>query len=369
MKISLIGPVYPYRGGIAHYTTSLAVALKKAGHDLNIFSFKRQYPAFLYPGESDKDPSANPVRVEAEYLLDPLYPWTWLQTATVILKSESSLVLIQWWTTFWGLAYAALAFQLKKKVEIVYLIHNVLPHESRIWDRWLTRFALGQASAFIVQTDNEQKKLLELIPNASVSYCSHPVYQRFSQEVVSKEIARQQLDLPMDKPVFLFFGIVRPYKGLKYLVEAIAQTESSVHLVIAGEFWEDVNLYQDQFDELGLADKISLFNKYIPNEEAHILFSSADALVAPYIGGTQSGVAELALGYGLPSILTDRIAAGIAGKNIPGVRVVPAADAAALAVAIDKLVTELPDLPAPEPAEDDWSRMVQTIERIQSDLI
>jgi len=366
MKISMIGPVYPYRGGIAHYTTSLAIALKNAGHDLKLISFKRQYPAFLYPGETDKDPSINPIRVDAEYLLDPIYPWTWRQTAKVILKDGSDFVLIQWWTTFWGLAYGALACQLHKKARVVYLIHNVLPHENRVWDRWLTRLALRGAFAFIVQTATEQKRLLDLVPHAKISYCSHPVYQRFSDQVVLKEEARRQLNLPMDKPIFLFFGIIRPYKGLKYLIEAVAKADASVHLVVAGEFWENVDLYQKQVDALQLTKSVTILNKYLPNEEAHLFFSAADVLVAPYVGGTQSGVVELALGYELPVIVTDRILAGVAETDVPGLRAVPAGNIGALAIAMDELVTNPPNLPTTQSARDDWSRMVETIEGIQS---
>ena len=364
MKISMIGPVYPYRGGIAHYTTSLVTALKNAGHDVKTISFRRQYPAFLYPGESDKDPSVNPIRVEAEYLLDPIYPWTWRQAVRAILSSNSELVLLQWWTTFWAPAYAALAFQLKKKVQVVYLVHNVLPHEDRVWDRRLAYVALRQASAFIIQTSNEQKKLLELIPHARISYCNHPIYQRFSDQIISKDAARQQLGLPTNRPVFLFFGIVRPYKGLKHLIEAVARSDPSVHLLVAGEFWENVDLYRKQINDLGLNGRVALFNKYLPNEQAHLVFSSADALVAPYVGGTQSGVAELALGYGLPVIVSDRIAAGITETNIP-LQVVPAGDVTALATAIDKLARNSPNLPAAQPAHDNWHQMVKTVEDIR----
>lgn len=368
MKISIVGPVYPYRGGISHYTTSLTIALINAGNDVKVFSFKRQYPAFLYPGETDKDPSANPLRVETEYLLDPIYPWTWLRTARAINESETKLVLIQWWTTFWSPAYAALAFQLRKKVPIVYLIHNVLPHENRVWDRWLARLALGRASAFIVQTENEQKRLHELIPHARTSRCGHPIYQQFNNQPISKGSARQQLGLPMSNYVFLFFGIVRPYKGLKVLIEALTKTDPSIHLIIAGEFWESVELYKNQIAAMGLNGRVTLIDKYLPNEEAHIVFSSADALVAPYVNGTQSGVAELALGYGLPAIVTDKISAGITETAIP-LKIVPAGDAAALTHAMDELAKNLPVSPRTESSDNSWKRMVETILSIQSEAV
>ena len=195
MKFVLIGPVYPYRGGIAHYTTSLIIALQRAGHEVKVISFKRQYPVFLYPGKSDKDPSENPVCVEAEYLLDPLYFWTWVQTAKKIIVTQPDLVLIQWWVTFWGVAFGTLVRFLGKRIKTTYLVHNVLPHENRIWDRLLARFALGPASTFIVQTSNQREKLLGLLPNAQIHLCSHPMYGRFNELIISKGEARKQLRL------------------------------------------------------------------------------------------------------------------------------------------------------------------------------
>jgi glycosyltransferase involved in cell wall biosynthesis len=366
MKIVLIGPVYPYRGGIAHYTASLSLALQRAGHEVITISFRRQYPAFLYPGKSDKDPSEDPVRVDAEYLLDPLYPWTWTRVAKKILAVQPDMVLIQWWITFWGAAFGTLTRFLRRRVKTVYLIHNVLPHENRVWDRQFARFALGPAAAFIVQAPTQRERLLELLPQAQVHFCNHPVYGRFGKKVISKAEARQYLGLPSDVPVFLFFGIVRPYKGLKYLVDALSRSDKSIHLVVAGEFWENVALYEKQIASLGLTKRVTLLNKYIPNEEAHILFSAADALVAPYVGGTQSGVVELAFGYGLPAVLTDGIASGMADAEIPLVRVVPAGDATALAVALSELVGKHTGVPTPPPAHNDWTQMVKTVEAIKS---
>ena len=111
MKFVLVGPVYPYRGGIAHYTTMLAQTLAKRGSQFHVVSFRRQYPRWLYPGKSDRDPSQEPLRVNAEYLLDPLYPWTWWQTARRIAEWKPDVVIFQWWTTFWAPAFAALAFR------------------------------------------------------------------------------------------------------------------------------------------------------------------------------------------------------------------------------------------------------------------
>ncbi|TLM99460.1 hypothetical protein FDZ73_21815 [bacterium] len=144
MKIVLVGPVYPYRGGIAHYTTMLAKTLQDAGHDVKVISFKRQYPKWLYPGQSDRDPSGEPLTVPASYPLDPLYPWTWTRTVSSICRDKPDMVLFQWWTTFWAPAFAVVAAMLKRRrIRVGFLIHNVIPHEARPWDKILAKMALS----------------------------------------------------------------------------------------------------------------------------------------------------------------------------------------------------------------------------------
>lgn len=378
MKITLIGPVYPYRGGIAHYNTSLAKALEDSGHSVSVISFRRQYPAWLYPGESDKDPSVDPVRFPAEYLLDPLFPWTWFHTAGIIKRYQPQLVLFHWWTTFWAPAYAVLAWLIRRQVKVAYLIHNVLPHEPKPWDRWLARTTLRQGQVFIIQAPHENERLNSLIINGSrIINTPHPVYAPFSEKPISKAEARRLLGLPDDKTILLFFGIIRPYKGLRYLIDALALVKKPVYLVVAGEFWDQVNLYQQQIDALGLSQQVTLLNRYIPNEEAHQLFSAADGLIAPYVGGTQSGAAGLALGYGLPMIITDRVAAGLPLylpkitqpnallKNNGYAHVVPPGDPHALAQAIDFFITRLPNIVNhPLSASVDWGRLVHIIDEL-----
>jgi glycosyltransferase involved in cell wall biosynthesis len=379
MKVTLVGPVYPYRGGIAHYNALLAQALADEKHSVRLISFRRQYPSRLYPGDSDKDPSLEPLSYPSEYLLDPLFPWTWLHAARTIRADLPDLVVFHWWTTFWAPAFASLAWLIRRKVKVAFLIHNVLPHEAKVWDRWMARMTLRQGQAFIVQAPHEHERLMTLIPSTSqVIDTPLPPFLPFHKKLLSKAEARQQLGLPTNKPILLFFGIVRLYKGLKYLVDSLAHIERPAHLVIAGEFWEDITVYRQQIETLALSDNITLLNRYIPNEEAHLLFSAADGLVAPYVGGTQSGAAGLALGYGLPMIVTDRVAAGLPAGLSDGQKtgdgsapyygytlVVPAGDPIAMAKAIDILINKLPTLtPIPFAAAEDWSRLVKALEQI-----
>jgi hypothetical protein len=134
-----------------------ARALRQRGYPLRVISFRRQYLQWLYPGATDRDQSQQAIKTEAEYLLDPLSPASWQRTSRLIVADRPDLVAIQWWTTFWSLADAMLVRMLRQKgCRIIYIIHNVLPHEARPWDRWLARLALAPAQAFIVHTAAER---------------------------------------------------------------------------------------------------------------------------------------------------------------------------------------------------------------------
>ncbi len=164
MKITIIGPVTPYRGGIAHFTTLLAAKLTKTGHDVQVISFRKQYPTWLYPGESDKDHSPRRLQVDAGFILSPLNPQSWRKALKLILDFNPRQVLFPWWVTIWVPAFHFLIKELKRRSIIVsILVHNTLPHEPHPWDRFLARKALKDANQFIVMTEKEN--------NACWYYC------------------------------------------------------------------------------------------------------------------------------------------------------------------------------------------------------
>ena len=367
MKIVIIGPIYPYRGGISHYTAMLTQAFTKADHQVEVISFRRQYPPWFYPGSSDKDPSLIHLSTQGHFLLDPFLPWTWHQVANEISASKPDVVIIQWWTTFWAIPYAILGTWLKRSgLRLVFMIHNVIPHEPRPWDPWLAKQALSKGYAFITQTEYEKAQLLALLPNSVVQVCAHPIYQMFHFNNPSKSEARTRLLLSEDKFLLLFFGLVRPYKGLKQLLQALSLLQIQgimPHLMVAGEFWEDQQRYQNLIDQLGLAAQVNLENRYIPDEEIEYFFSAADCLVAAYVSGTQSGVVNIAASFGLPMIVTDLVAQGIADENRHLLRaIVPAGDVHALAKAIQQSV-ESPAFQSHSPniVRDNWGDLVQMI--------
>ncbi len=307
MRVALIGPVYPYRGGIAHYTTMLHRTLRERGHEVLMVSFRFQYPRWLFPGPSDVDPSEQPFRVEdARYWINSLNPFSWIWTFNRIRRYRPDVWVMQWWTTFWAPVWLTMTLlnAMVKGGPVLFICHNVFPHEDRWLDRALSRLVLRRGNAFIVQSDAERAKLERLLVSPRIRVIPHPVYDFFGKRIPKAE-ARRLLGLPETAVVLLFFGIVREYKGLKDALQALSEVykqRDDVTLVIAGEFWSDKEEYLKLIAKLGLEDMVVIDDRYIPNEEVRLYFSAADALLAPYRAETGSGVKSIAAAYDVPVI-------------------------------------------------------------------
>jgi len=339
MRISLIGPVYPYRGGIAHFTTMLAKKLIEEGHDVQVISFKKQYPAWLYPGKSDKDTSPGRIKVPADYLLAPFNPITWIKTVSGIRKFNPDKVILQWWVTIWGPAFGFIIRKLKgTETKTSVLIYDITPHERHFLDKKISQSSLRNADQFITLTEKGRSHLLKLIPKAeNVNTVPLPIFKVVEKTSLDKHEARKQLLLPTDKPIMLFFGFIRPYKGLSVLLdslEIIISQGQEMHLVIAGEFWENPREYESQIISKGLTNYVHVFNRYIPDSEVGKFFKSADLFVAPHTIGTQSGVLKAALGFGLPAVVTNVITDELIKILPERCLIAPAGNAIALAECI-----------------------------------
>lgn len=306
MRIVLIGPSYPFRGGISHYTTLLFRHLRRR-HAVRFLSLRRQYPRWLYPGRSDRDTSEFIIQEPGtEQILDPANPWTWWQAARRARGFRPDLIILPWWVTFWAPCYATMLplAKWRAKTWVLYLCHNVTPHESRPYDRWLTRWALRQGDLFIVHSAQDRTNLLTLLPQARVRRTVHPTYDVFRRYDISKEEARARLGVAED--TLLFFGFVRPYKGVQHLIAAMPYilARRDVHLWIVGEIWKDAARYRAQIAQLGLEERVHMVDEYISNEQVGVYFAAADAVILPYISGTGSGIAQIAFGYERPIVAT-----------------------------------------------------------------
>lgn len=351
MKIVVIGPLPPYRGGISHFTQALAVELGKAGNEVLAISFRKQYPKLLYPGKSDKDYSQKTVLEDAKFMFSPLNPFDWAKTLKEIKNYSPDLVVYPWWTTFWSPATAWLLKKLKNlKIPVKVLVHNALPHEEGWMDKQLTKFALKDARNFITMAEKETNRLMAVVdPLSTIETTTHPVYAQFPKSGLSKSELREKLGLPQNKTIALFFGFVRPYKGLKVLLDAFGLLEKDkveLHLVVAGEFWDDKSEYESQIANLGISDMVTIRADYVPDAEAGMYFEVADFFVAPYLDGSQSGSIKLAMGYNLPLVVSTAITDSLILNYESGLSVFESGNASELAgllhqsmMGFDKVVT------------------------------
>ena len=307
MKITIVGTAYPLRGGIAQYIALLYRALA-ARHDVRIVTFTRQYPAFLYPGSTQKEePDAETFRVPSEAMVDSVNPLTWILAARRIRRGRPDLLDFKYWIPFFGPCFGTIARIVRRgrPTRVVYICDNVIPHEHRPGDRLFTRYAFGAADGFVVQSHAVERELRAMIPGARSAYVPHPVYHGFGDPVPERD-ARARLGLAPGH-VLLFFGYVRRYKGLDVLLEAMALVRRSldVRLLVVGEFYSDAPSYRAQIRRLALEDAVTVRSDYVPNDDVKYYFSAADAVVLPYTSATQSGIAQIAYHFDLPVIATD----------------------------------------------------------------
>ena len=346
-RLAIVGPVHPYRGGIAHFTEMTVTGLADRGHDVQPVSFSRQYPELLFPGETQYEPESEaPAAVrDAPRLLDSINPLSWFRTGFYLRDAAPDAVVFQYWMPFFAPAYGVIARGLRRHYGIPSLavVHNALPHERHVGDAVLSRFFLRACAGHIVMSDAVADDTRRLAgPDANIEQIAHPVYERFG-EPVAKSDARAALDLPADAPVCLFFGFVREYKGLHVLLEAmpaIADALPEVQLVIAGEPYDDASRYRDIIDRHNLHDRVRWHDEYIPSEEVPHYFCAADLVVQPYVSATQSGVAQIATHFEVPMVVTD---VGGLAEDVPHEDagfVVPPADPPALAEAVQRFFQE-----------------------------
>ncbi len=305
-KIVMIGPVYPYKGGISHYTGLMYRELEKRC-DVEMITYKMQYPRFLFHKEQ-RDYSNDSFRIEnAEYILHTANPVNIIKIACHIRRQRPDMVVIQWWHPYFAPCYFLLT-RFTGRQNIVFICHNVFPHERFPMDRFLTRLALRYGGHYIVHARDEAEELRKIKKNPDYVVTPHPTYNAFRFEGMSQAQAREQLQISPEERILLFFGYVREYKGLKYLMRAmpeIFREDEKVRLWVVGEFGADREEYRRLIHELGIRNRIRVVDTYTPDREVEQYFAAADLVVLPYTSATQSGIVQIAYGFTKPVIVTN----------------------------------------------------------------
>ncbi len=310
MKIVMVGPVYPYKTGLSYYTALLFNQLKK-NHDVSILSYTMQYPKFLYK-KPQKDYEDKVLEVpEAEFVLNTANPLSCLKTARKINERKPDLVIFQWLHPYFAPCYTIITRHLKN-AKVLFMCHNVFPHERFPMDKWMTKTTLKHGDIFTVHAQSDADDLKTIIPDAKMSITVHPAYNFFKQKDMPKEEARKLLNVNSEDNVLLFFGLVREYKGLKHLLNALAKIKLEdpdnvrrLRLLIAGDFAGGRPEYDEMISGLGIEDMVMITDGHIPIGEVEKFFAACDLVVLPYESATQSGVIQVAYSFDKPVLATN----------------------------------------------------------------
>ncbi|MBN1504074.1 MAG: glycosyltransferase [Candidatus Eisenbacteria bacterium] len=374
LRFCILGPAHPLRGGISQYLAILYSLLKQE-HEVSFVSFKRQYPSFLFPGKTQLDPGPARIDVRPRALIDSINPVSWLVAASHVRRLRPHLLVFKWWTPFFGPCYATISFVARKfaRARVLFICDNVVPHERSLVDGLLTRMAFSQVDYFVTLSHSVMEDLMRIRPVANAVEIAHPSYVYFTFGRVEPAEAKKRLGL--DGRVLLFFGYIRPYKGVHNLLDAFARVCSRLDatLVVVGEFYEPPKPYLEHIERLGLGGKVRLVDRYVNDEEVGLYFSAADVAVLPYESATQSGVVQVAFAFDTPVIST--AVGGIPEVVKDGVNglLVPPDDPEALAEAVlryfeggtaQKLAA---NIRAGSEAFS-WKPLVETLERFGSEV-
>ena len=371
MKVVLIGLTHPFRGGISHFTTTFYHHL--AGkHQVCLISFRRLYPAFLFPGKTQFDASVLSFTAQVSATIDALNPFTWLTAVNTIRKFKPEQVIFTWWSPVTAFCYSAIAClcRIFSFGKVIFYCHNVYPHENHVGGRLLTRLTLRTADLFLTNSADNKQTLASLFPDIPAVKAFHPLYDIFPKSGISQMVARKKLSL--NGNVILFFGYIREYKGLAVLIRAMTRVlkKMDCRLVVAGEFYESKKNYDRLIAEEGLEGKVIFHDRYIPNEAVEQYFVAADAVVLPYIKASQSGIIQLSYHFGKPVITTNVGGLAETVKHGKTGYIIAADDPVVLADAIVEFYNNRKTIPFDQNIESiksefSWPALIRLVEEVR----
>ncbi len=304
MKIVILGPAHPYRGGIATIMESMAREYLKRGDEVVIYTFSLQYPSLLFPGKSQTVDTPAPEGLHIERIVNTCNPINWLLVGNRIRKEAPDMVLMKYWTPFMAPCFGTIARIARRNgvTKVICQIDNVEPHEHHLTDKPFNHYYLGAVDGFIYMSEQVHSEL-KGYTSAPALFSPHPMFSNLGRRVDRSEACRH-LHLDENCNYLLFFGLIRGYKGLDTLLEAWEKVKrDGQKLIVAGEFYENKQKYEEQLAKL--SHSVILHDRFIDDRDVKFYFSVADALVLPYKTATQSGVTQIAYNFCTPMIVTD----------------------------------------------------------------
>lgn len=308
-KMILVGTAYPYRGGLAVYNERLARSFQEEGYEVEIWTFTVQYPNFLFPGQTQFSTEPAPEGLFIRRELNSVNPFNWLKVGRKLRKAQADIVVMKFWIPYMApsLGVVARMARKNKKTRVVSIIDNIIPHEKGVADKSLAFFFLKSVNGCVTMSKSVLGDVERFNAVKNVVFCPHPLYDNFGEKV-SREEALRFLHLDPDMRYMLFFGIIRDYKGLDLLLQAMGDErikQMKVKLIIAGEFYNNGEQYHELEKSLGLENQLVWHSEFVPDSEVKYYFNACDIVVQPYKSATQSGVTQIAYHFEKPMLVTD----------------------------------------------------------------
>jgi len=314
IKVVIIGPSKKFLSGISYFTLRLSNALSDL-MDVKTILFRKMLPKRLFPGwrrvGEELTTQKFDERVEVYEILDWYNPITWLKAFRIAKKAD--VIIFQWWTSSVAHMYLALEILNLKKRAIIIEFHEVVdPLESsilpvRIYSKVMGRLIRRLATGYVTHS-NSDKELISKnygIEKEKMEVIPHGIYDHYKR--IERNIAKSKVGIKEEFAI-LFFGLLRPYKGVKYLIKAYERLPEDFikksRLFIVGETWEDKES-KELAKESKFGNKINVVDRYVRDEEISLYFSASDVLVIPYTRASQSGVAHIGMAFGMPIIASE----------------------------------------------------------------
>ena len=309
MKITILGPAHPYRGGLASIMEIMARTFQRRGDEVDIKTFTLQYPSLLFPGESQTVATPPPADLRICRCVNTMNPLNWVRVGRRIRRERPDFVLMKYWTPFMAPCFGTIARIARGNghTKVLCQIDNVEPHEHHLTDKPFNRYYLHSVDGFVYMSEQVHSEL-RAYSDAPALFSPHPLFENFGERVERSE-ACVRLGLDPANRYVLFFGLIRDYKGLDLQLDAWAQLRRASRtegrrLIVAGEFYTAREPYLNRIADNGLQDEVLLHDRFIPDDDVKYYFSAADFVVQPYKTATQSGVTQIAYQFCVPMVVT-----------------------------------------------------------------
>lgn len=326
MRVSFIGPAYPYRGGLATIIEQLAREFQSRGNEVSIKTFSLQYPRLLFPGKSQYRGGEAPEGLNISREVSTINPLSWWRVGRRLRREAPDVVILKYWTPLMAPCFGTICRIARRngKTKVVAHLDNITPHEPHFYDKILNRYFLRSCDGFVYMSEAVHTDLAGFRPEAPALFAPHPLFDTYGKKLPREEACRR-LGLNPSLGYVMFFGYIRDYKGLDLLLEAwsLLKAEgktSGRKLLVVGEVYGDDNKYLQLIASLHLEEDVVFHNKFVPDEEVAEWFSVADMVALPYKSATQSGVTQVAYAFDVPMVVT-RVGglAEMVGDDVVGV--------------------------------------------------